>query len=59
VAACAATLQDRQLHSHLHGALNVGVSPSTLVATLEALIPDLGAERVSSIRLLLARVIGK
>ena len=59
VAACAATLQDRQLHSHLHGALNVGVSSAVLVATLEALIPELGADRVGSIRLLLARVIGK
>jgi 4-carboxymuconolactone decarboxylase len=59
IAACAATQQDRQLHSHLHGALNVGVSPAVLIATLEALTPDLGAERVSSIRLLLARVIGK
>src|SRR5258705_433908 len=59
IAACAATQQDRQLHSHLHGALNVGVSPAALIDTLEALIPDLGADRVSSIRLLLARVIGK
>jgi 4-carboxymuconolactone decarboxylase len=59
IAACAATQQDRQLHSHLHGALNVGVSPAALLATLEALVPDLGADRVSSIRLLLARVIGK
>jgi 4-carboxymuconolactone decarboxylase len=59
IAACAATLQDRQLHSHLHGALNVGVSPAALIATLEALTPDLGAQRVSSIRLLLARVVGK
>jgi 4-carboxymuconolactone decarboxylase len=59
IAACAATQQDRQLHSHLHGALNVGVSPGALIATLDALLPDLGADRVSSIRLLLARVIGK
>jgi 4-carboxymuconolactone decarboxylase len=59
IAACAATLQDRQLHSHLHGALNVGVSPAALIATLEALVPDLGPDRVSSIRLLLARVVGK
>jgi 4-carboxymuconolactone decarboxylase len=59
VAACAATLQDRQLHSHLHGALNVGVSPRALSASLEALTPDLGPDRVRSIRLLLARVVGK
>ena len=30
VAACAAAGQDRQLHSHLHGALNVGVSRSAM-----------------------------
>jgi 4-carboxymuconolactone decarboxylase len=59
VAACAATLQDRQLHSHLHGALNVGVSAAVLAASLEVLTPDIGAERVRSVRLLLARVVGK
>lgn len=59
VAACAATLQDRQLHSHLHGALNVGVSPDTLASAIDALTPDVGADRVRSIRLLLARVLGK
>jgi 4-carboxymuconolactone decarboxylase len=59
VAACAATGQDRQLHSHLHGALNVGVSPAALAATLDALADTLGADRTRSARLLLARVLGK
>ena len=59
VAACAATGQDRQLHSHLHGALNVGVSPATLGAALDALVPALGPDRTRSARLLLARVVGK
>jgi 4-carboxymuconolactone decarboxylase len=59
VAACAATGQDRQLHSHLHGALNVGVSVEALGAALDALAPSLGAERSRSARLLLARVVGK
>lgn len=59
VAACAATGQDRQLHSHLHGALNVGVSPAALGAALEALAPALGPDRARSARLLLARVVGK
>jgi 4-carboxymuconolactone decarboxylase len=59
VAACAATLQDRQLHSHLHGALNVGVSLPVLHAALDALEPQLGADRTRSVRLLLARVVGK
>jgi 4-carboxymuconolactone decarboxylase len=59
VAACAATGQDRQLHSHLRGALNVGVEPSTLGEALDALARLVGAERVRSARLLLARILGK
>jgi 4-carboxymuconolactone decarboxylase len=59
VAACAATFQDRQLHSHLHGALNVGVAPSVLAETVDALAPALGPDRTRSVRLLLARVLGK
>jgi 4-carboxymuconolactone decarboxylase len=59
VAACAASGQDRQLHSHLHGALNVGVSADALGATLAALATQLGAARGKSVRLLLARVVGK
>jgi 4-carboxymuconolactone decarboxylase len=37
VAACAATAQDRQLQSHLHGALNVGVAPPAITSALESL----------------------
>jgi len=59
VAACAATDQDRQLHSHLHGALNVGVSPELLGEAIDALEETIGADRVRSVRLLLARVVGK
>ena len=59
VAACAATGQDRQLHSHLHGALNVGVAPSVLQETVAALAPTLGPDRTRSVGLLLARVVGK
>lgn len=59
VAACAMTAQDRQLHSHLHGALNVGVAPGVLASALDALLPQLGDERTRSVRLLLARVLGK
>jgi 4-carboxymuconolactone decarboxylase len=59
VAACAATGQDRQLHSHLHGALNVGVARTALDAAIEALGSILGPERTRSARLLLARVAGK
>ena len=59
VAACAAMGQDRQLHSHLRGALNVGVEPATLTAALDALADLVGAERVRSAQLLLARILGK
>lgn len=59
VAACAATGQDRQLHSHLHGALNVGVSPEVLAAAIDALQPAVGDDRLRAVRLLLARVVGK
>lgn len=37
VAACAATAQDRQLQSHLHGARNVGVPAGVISDALEAL----------------------
>lgn len=43
VAACAATGQDRQLQSHMHGARNVGVTEKTVTETLESLrgvVPD-------------------
>jgi 4-carboxymuconolactone decarboxylase len=59
VAACAAMGQDRQLHSHLRGALNVGVEPETLGDSLDAITDVIGSERVRSAQLLLARVRGK
>ena len=43
VAACAASAQDRQLQSHLHGARNAGASDRAIRATIESLagvIPD-------------------
>ena len=59
VAACAAMGQDRQLHSHLRGALNVGVTPGALGDALDAIDGLIGAERARSARLLLARIVGK
>jgi 4-carboxymuconolactone decarboxylase len=59
VAACAAMEQDRQLHSHLHGALNVGVEPDVIMAAVEAIVELIGDERARSTHLLLARVLGK
>ena len=59
VAACAAANQDRQLHSHLHGALNVGVAPEVITESIEAIATILGDDRVRAVRLLWARVRGK
>lgn len=59
VAACAAAKQDRQLHSHLHGALNVGVAPDVVDAAIAAIADLLGADYANSVRLLWARVRGK
>jgi 4-carboxymuconolactone decarboxylase len=59
VAACAASAQDRQLHSHLHGATNVGIEPGVVDGVIEAIADLLGDERARSVRLLWARVRGK
>ncbi|MGH7615634.1 MAG: carboxymuconolactone decarboxylase family protein, partial [Gemmatimonadaceae bacterium] len=59
VAACAASHQDRQLHSHLRGALNAGVEPLVLDETVEAIADLLDDARARSVRLLWARVRGK
>jgi 4-carboxymuconolactone decarboxylase len=59
VAACAATGQDRQLHSHLHGARNAGVSVGAVDASLDVLAGVLGPARLGDVTLLWARVRGK
>jgi 4-carboxymuconolactone decarboxylase len=59
VAACAAAGQDRQLHSHLHGALNVGVPPAVVSTAIDSLDGVIEARRVVTARLLWARVRGK
>ena len=59
VASCVASEQDRQLHSHLHGALNAGVSPGELRGTLTVLEGVVGAESLTRAGLLLERVLGK
>lgn len=59
VCACAASGQDRQLHSHLHGALNVGIAPGVVEAALEAIADLIGENRLQSARMLWARVRGK
>ena len=59
IASCAAARQDRQLHAHLHGALNVGVGPSDIEAAIEAIADILGEGDARKVRLLWARVLGK
>jgi 4-carboxymuconolactone decarboxylase len=59
VAACAAANQDRQLHSHLHGAVNVGVASAAVSAAIDALADVVGADRVEAVRMLWVRVKGK
>lgn len=59
VAACAASGQDRQLHSHLHGARNVGVDDNVVRAALDALADLMDGGRLQAARLLFARVVGK
>ncbi|MEO7964329.1 MAG: carboxymuconolactone decarboxylase family protein, partial [Gemmatimonadaceae bacterium] len=57
VAACAAAGQDRQLHSHLHGALNAGASPHEVGAVLDALIDLMTPANYGRYRQLLVRVV--
>jgi len=59
MAACAATNQDRQLHSHLHGAVNVGVDHAVIEAAIEAIADVIGDERAKAVGMLWARVKGK
>jgi 4-carboxymuconolactone decarboxylase len=59
VAACAAAGQERQLHSHLHGALNVGVPADVVDEAVEAIADVIADESARSTRMLWARVRGK
>src|SRR6476646_11639688 len=56
VAACAVSGQQRQLHSHLHGALNAGASGPELSAVLDALTDLISRDVLSRYRQLLHRV---
>jgi 4-carboxymuconolactone decarboxylase len=57
VAACAASGQQRQLHSHLHGALNSGASAEDVSATLDGLSDLVDEENLIRYRGLLAHVL--
>lgn len=56
IAACAHTGQDRQLHSHLHGALNAGASADAVDSAFDALEGILDHNAMRSSRMLWARV---
>ena len=58
VAACAASKQDRQLHSHLHGALHAGASESAITDTLAAISTLVSADEAAHHKALWARVQG-
>ncbi len=59
VAACAIARQDRQLHSHLHGAVHAGASPAQVDAALLAIADLLEPDDVKRYVGLWARVQGK
>src|SRR5690606_22884508 len=56
VAACAATAQDRQLHSHLWGALNAGASPEVIDDALAAIADLVPEDAARTVPLLWSRV---
>lgn len=56
VASCAVQRQDRQLHSHLHGAIHAGASAADVTGTLDVVSDLLAAHDVERQRLLWARV---
>ncbi len=56
VASCAAQRQDRQLHSHLHGALHAGAAPGDIEGTLRVIADFLSADDMQRYALLWARV---
>lgn len=59
IAACAIARQDRQLHSHLHGALHAGVAPSVVSAALQEIASLLEADDTRRYQALWERVQGK
>jgi 4-carboxymuconolactone decarboxylase len=56
IAACAAARQDRQLHSHLHGALHVGATPEEIEGALDAVSELLEPNDVLKLYALWSRV---
>ncbi|MFL5562226.1 MAG: carboxymuconolactone decarboxylase family protein [Gemmatimonadaceae bacterium] len=59
VAVCAVAKQDRQLQSHLHGALNVGATPGQVVGTLGALDGLVDPDYLARALAMFTKVLGK
>jgi 4-carboxymuconolactone decarboxylase len=59
VSACAMARQDRQLHSHLHGAKHAGASPEEVLGAINAVADLLGPDDTRRYYQLFARVLGK
>ena len=59
VAACAATGQKRQLHSHVRGAVNTGAAVSEIASTLDAISSLIEGDSERDAREMLAHVVGK
>ena len=57
VAACATSGQQRQLHSHLHGALNAGSNGAEIGAVLDALNDLISRDDLARYKQLLGRVV--
>jgi len=57
LAACATSGQQRQLHSHLHGALNAGSNAAEIGAVLDALNDLISRDDLARYKQLLAKVI--
>jgi 4-carboxymuconolactone decarboxylase len=58
IAACAASRQERQLHSHLHGALHAGASEAAITDTLSAISVLVSPDDAARHRMLWAKVQG-
>ena len=56
VAVCAVQGQDRQLHSHLHGAVHAGASSAEVEGVLDQVAPMVAADAAARYRQLWARV---
>jgi 4-carboxymuconolactone decarboxylase len=59
VAACAVSGQQRQLHSHLHGAINAGASPGEVALVFDALADLIARDDLGKYRSLLQKAVGE